>query len=66
MAAATLGGCSTLGLYGVYGDPYDPYYDNGYYDPYYDDYYYGWYDSYYYPGTGYYVYDSWGKRHRWS
>jgi len=27
--------------------------------------YYGWYDGYYYPGTGYYVYDRQGSRHRW-
>ncbi len=28
--------------------------------------YYGWYDGYYYPGTGYYIYDRRGDRHRWS
>ena len=28
--------------------------------------YYGWYDGYYYPGTGYYVYDRSGSRHRWN
>lgn len=65
-----------LGLSGctMYGDPYGYSgvsvgvgYDDGYYDPYYDDpYYYGWYDDYYYPGTGYYVYDRHGYRHRWS
>jgi hypothetical protein len=27
--------------------------------------YYGWYDGFYYPGTGYYVYDRQGSRHRW-
>jgi hypothetical protein len=27
--------------------------------------YYGWYDGFYYPGTGYYVYDRHGSRHRW-
>jgi hypothetical protein len=27
--------------------------------------YYGWYDGFYYPGTGYYVYDRHGARHRW-
>ena len=27
--------------------------------------YYGWYDGFYYPGTGYYVYDRSGSRHRW-
>ncbi|MET0180880.1 MAG: hypothetical protein ABW194_10430, partial [Novosphingobium sp.] len=28
--------------------------------------YYGWYDGFYYPGTGYYIYDNGGRRHRWS
>ncbi|MEL1249944.1 hypothetical protein [Aurantiacibacter gilvus] len=28
--------------------------------------YYGWYDGFYYPGTGYYIYDRRGTRHRWS
>jgi len=28
--------------------------------------YYGWYDDFYYPGTGYYIYDRGGRRHRWS
>ena len=28
--------------------------------------YYGWYDGFYYPGTGYYIYDRYGSRHRWS
>lgn len=69
-ASLTLGGCTMLdgfgGLSAGYGD--DGYYDG--YDPYYDGYdrssHYGWYDSYYYPGTGYYVYDRGGARHRWS
>ena len=46
-----------------YGNP-------GYYDDYYGYYssnpYWGWYDGYYYPGTGYYVYDSYRRPHRWS
>lgn len=27
--------------------------------------YYGWYDGFYYPGSGYYIYDRGGSRHRW-
>src|SRR6185436_6630068 len=53
--------------YGGYCDPY--YYDcysgyggyGGYYDPWY-----GWYGDYYYPGIGIYVFDRWGRRHRWN
>ena len=33
---------------------------------YYDDDYYGWYDGFYYPGSGYYIYDRGGNRHRWD
>lgn len=78
LAAATLGlsGCAMYDGFGGasigYDDGYndDGYYDNGYSgDPYYDSYgdgYYGWYDGFYYPGTGYYVYDRGGSRHRWS
>jgi hypothetical protein len=51
------------GYYGdYYDDYYDPYYGGGYGYPSY----YGWYGGYYYPGTGYYVYDRSGRRHRWS
>jgi hypothetical protein len=65
VAALGLAGCSSyddgygygysrvsLGYsnYGGYGTPY----------------YYGWYDGYYYPGTGYYLYDRYGSRYRWS
>jgi len=61
-----------------YGSPYSGY---GYQDPYYGGYgygdygygysgygspYSGWYGGYYYPGTGYYVYDSYRRPHRWS
>ena len=28
--------------------------------------YWGWYDDFYYPGTGYYVYDSYRRPHRWT
>lgn len=27
---------------------------------------YGWYDGYYYPGSGYWLYDRGGHRHRWN
>jgi len=64
-----------------YGNGYDGYYGNGYYgggypygyagydSPYgygYGSPYYGWNNGYYYPGTGYYVYDRYRNRHRWS
>ena len=69
LVAATLGlgACSTYDRYGYsdvrvgvnYGSPYygSRYARSGYY---------GWYDNFYYPGTGYYVYDRRGARHRWS
>ena len=62
IAALGLAGCSS-------------YYDDGYGYGYnrvavsYGNYhrpYYGWYDNYYYPGTGYYLYDRYGSRHRWN
>ena len=56
-AALAVSGCSTDG-YGGYGYGGLSY---GYASPYY-----GWYDDYYYPGTGYYVYERSGGRHRWS
>ncbi len=40
---------------------WDPYYGGFRADPYW-----GWYGDYYYPGTGYYVWDRRGYRHRWS
>jgi hypothetical protein len=46
---------SSYGYGGYYGTAY------GYGSPYF-----GWYDNYYYPGTGYYVYDSYRRPHRWS
>jgi hypothetical protein len=70
-----------LGVGVGYGNGYDRYYGNGYYgggypygyagynSPYgygYGSPYYGWYDGYYYPGTGYYVYDRYRNRTRWS
>ena len=80
-AGIGLSGCATYGPYGGfgvgvgYGDGYgyDPYYGGyGSYGSYgYNSYgygspYYGWYDGYYYPGTGYYVYDSNRRPHRWT
>jgi hypothetical protein len=53
-AALAAAGCATDG-YGGYG-----YTDLSYGSDY------GWYDDYYYPGSGYYVYERSGKRHRWS
>jgi hypothetical protein len=53
--------------YGGYGYGYPDYgYGYGYpassyrYSPF------GWYDDYYYPGTGFYVYDSYRRPHRWT
>lgn len=40
---------------------WDPYYGGFRADPYW-----GWYGNYYYPGTGYYVYDRYNRRHRWN
>jgi hypothetical protein len=56
-AVLVIGGCTTSGYRhrGYGGVSY------GYASPYYC-----WYDNYYYPGTGYYVYERSGKRHRWS
>ena len=68
--ATALGGCAYddgyyggvsvgSGYYG--GGYYDDYWGPGYYGPTY-----GWYNDYYYPGSGYYVYDRGGRRHRWN
>ena len=51
--------------YGGYGSPYYRTYGNGYYGSYAPSYY-GWYNGYYYPGAGYYIYDNYGSRYRWS
>ena len=48
------------GGYGYYGSPYYGGYGYGGYSPF------GWYDDFYYPGTGFYVYDSYRRPHRWS
>lgn len=82
LAAATLGlsACGYNGLYsgvsigagnGYYGDPYYGGYGGyggyGYGAGYgYGMSPYGWYDGFYYPGTGFYVYDSYRRPHRWS
>jgi hypothetical protein len=58
-AALAVTGCVTDG-YGGYGYSGLSY---GYASPGYG---YGWYDDYYYPGTGYYVYERSGARHRWN
>ena len=55
-AALAVAGCTT-GSYGGYGYTGLSY---GNASPY------GWYDNYDYPGTGYYVYERSGARHRWS
>ena len=64
-ATAALGACSS---YGYGGSRVSVGYSSGGYYPYsYSRYpYYGWYDGFYYPGTGYYIFDSYGRRHRWS
>ncbi|EZP74375.1 hypothetical protein BV96_00463 [Sphingomonas paucimobilis] len=70
--ALALGGCAYddgyyggvsvgSGYYG--GGYYDDYWGPGYYSP---GSYGGWYNGYYYPGSGYYVYDRGGRRHRWN
>jgi len=64
-ATAALSACSAFDTYGTgvsVGYSSGGYYPYGY-SPYS---YYGWYDGFYYPGTGYYIYDSYGARHRWS
>jgi hypothetical protein len=58
VAALAVTGCTSNGYnhrYGYAGLSY------GYASPYY-----GWYDDYYYPGSGYYVYERSGARHRWN
>ena len=62
IAGLSLGACSTYGPDGYGYSRVAVGYGSGYYsDPYY-----GWYDGYYYPGSGYYVWDRNGYRHRWS
>ncbi len=69
VGAAALAASAAFALSGCMGDDYgygggvSVGYGSGYYggDPYW-----GWNEDYYYPGTGYYVYDRGGRRHRWS
>lgn len=66
--AALFAATAALGLSGCVTDDYgyggvNIGYGSGYYDSYP---YYGWHDNYYYPGTGYYIYDRDGRRHRWN
>ena len=71
-ASAGLAGCTNMGPYGGvgvgvgYGSPYGYGYGHGYGNPYYGSYYggypyFGWHDGFYYPGSGYWVYDPWGR-----
>lgn len=71
-SAVALGGCAyDDGYYGGMSVG-SGYYAGGYYDDYwgpgsyYPGYYNGWYNGFYYPGSGYYVYDRGGRRHRWN
>ena len=74
-SAAALGGCAyDDGYYGGMSVGSGYYGNGGYYDDYYGPGYYGsgygagygWYGDYYYPGSGYYVFDRGGRRHRWN
>lgn len=65
--AALAATAAALGLSGCVTDDYG--YGRvgvGYGSGYYSGPYYGWYDDFYYPGTGYYIYDRGGHRHRWN
>ncbi|MFN6934948.1 MAG: hypothetical protein ACK4NZ_07330 [Tsuneonella sp.] len=62
LAGISLGACSSYGPGGYGYSRFAVGVGSGYYsDPYY-----GWYDGFYYPGSGYYVWDRQGYRHRWS
>ena len=70
LAGLTLGGCG-YGYGGLGGGISVGYGNSGYNDQsYYSGYsgnpYWGWNSGYYYPGTGYYVYDSYRRPHRWN
>lgn len=61
-AGLSLGACSTYGPDGYGYSRVAVGVGSGYYaDPYW-----GWYDGYYYPGSGYYIWDRRGYRHRWN
>lgn len=69
IGVAALAASAAFALSGCMGDDYGYGYGGvsvGYADGYYGDPYWGWNDDYYYPGTGYYVYDRGGVRHRWN
>ena len=69
LAALSVGGCAYDDGYGYggmsVGTGYagDYYGSGGYYDQGFNG---GWYNDFYYPGTGYYVIDRGGRRHRWN
>jgi hypothetical protein len=66
-ATAALGACTAHDGFGYSGVSVGYSSGGGYYPHRYSPYsYYGWYDGFYYPGAGYYMYDSYGRRHRWS
>ena len=74
--AAAIGLSACMSPYGYGGVGVGAGYGGGYYDGYGPGYgyasgygyepYWGWYDGYYYPGSGYYVYDSYRRPHRWD
>ncbi|WEK46727.1 MAG: hypothetical protein P0Y56_00070 [Candidatus Andeanibacterium colombiense] len=70
-ALLAVGACSSYGDGYGYGGRVSYGYNSGgrysddFYQPYYSGYY-GWGGDYYYPGTGFYLYDRSGKRHRWN
>lgn len=66
VCAALLAASAALGLSACVTDDGYGYGSVGYGSGYYGDPYWGWYDGFYYPGTGYYLYDNDGRRHRWS
>lgn len=67
LSALSLGGCAYDDGYGYGGVSVGTGYAGDYYPGgYYGSGYGGWYNDYYYPGTGYYVFDRGGRRHRWN
>lgn len=68
VGALAVSGCAYDDGYGYGGvNVGSGYYGSGGYgSDYYAGGYGGWYNDYYYPGSGYYVYDRGGRRHRWN